>query len=48
MTWPPIATILGIRMQLSHYVKGVPVWWYELNGIQYNYINHNLKPTDLT
>jgi len=57
MNWPPIATIHGIKMQLSHFVSPltgetqeglVPVYWYQINNIQFNYINHNLKPEDLS
>lgn len=47
MTWPQQATIHGIRMQLSHFVLDVPVYWYQLNNTQFNYINHNLKIEDL-
>ena len=45
--WPQHALITGIKMQLSHFIGNVPVWYYEINGTQFNYINHNLKPQDL-
>lgn len=45
--WPSKAEITGITMHLSHFYNGVPVYHYQINNVQYNYINHNLKLSDL-
>ena len=45
--WPKQAIITGIKMQLFYFIDNVPVYTYFINGVQFNYINHDLKITDL-
>ena len=45
--WPKEAIITGIKMQLSYMLGEVPVYTYTIAEVQFNYINHDLKPEDI-
>jgi hypothetical protein len=38
----------GIEMRFSHYANGTPVFFYTSQGVEINYLNHDLRDEDIT